>query len=192
MELELIEAFIPETLILMHPTCYIPEWFAKEGDEDLATMPLTQGFSRLSFSVETVILLSMHNQNEAAKILRDAAQAYKVDVDAIAAKIKQEFAGQGEVENRDEADQELTIQAANESSKESSRSIGTVSFTLSRWAHSRAPHFSVRLPALSRCSPERGRLLRPPRSASPGSKPEVPTRLVELGLDQLMQLGGLE
>ena len=42
--------------------------------------------------VETVILLSMHNQNDAAKILRDAAHAYKVDVDAISATVKQEFA----------------------------------------------------------------------------------------------------
>ncbi len=42
--------------------------------------------------VETVILLSMHNQADAAKILRDAAQLYKVDVDAISATVKQEFA----------------------------------------------------------------------------------------------------
>jgi len=42
--------------------------------------------------VETVILLSMHNQTDAARILRDAAQVYKVDVDAISAAVKQEFA----------------------------------------------------------------------------------------------------
>lgn len=42
--------------------------------------------------VETVILLSMHNQSDTAKILRDAAQAYKVDVDVISATVKQEFA----------------------------------------------------------------------------------------------------
>ena len=42
--------------------------------------------------VETVILLSMHNQADAAKILRDAALAYKVDVDTISATVKQEFA----------------------------------------------------------------------------------------------------
>ena len=42
--------------------------------------------------VGTVILLSMHNQADAAKILRDASQVYKVDVDAISATIKQEFA----------------------------------------------------------------------------------------------------
>ncbi|HTU33189.1 MAG TPA: hypothetical protein VMF66_05245 [Candidatus Acidoferrum sp.] len=41
--------------------------------------------------VETAILLSMHNQTDAAKILRDAAHAYKVDVDAISATVKQEF-----------------------------------------------------------------------------------------------------
>ncbi|HTV06209.1 MAG TPA: hypothetical protein VME86_12645 [Acidobacteriaceae bacterium] len=42
--------------------------------------------------VETVILLSMHNQTDAAKTLRDAAHTYKVDVDAISAIVKQEFA----------------------------------------------------------------------------------------------------
>jgi ParB family transcriptional regulator, chromosome partitioning protein len=42
--------------------------------------------------VETVILLSMHNQADTAKILRDAAQTYKVDVEAISARVKQEFA----------------------------------------------------------------------------------------------------
>ncbi len=42
--------------------------------------------------IETTILLSMHNQSDAAKILRDAAHAYKVDVDAISATVKQEFA----------------------------------------------------------------------------------------------------
>lgn len=41
--------------------------------------------------VETVILLSMHNQTDTAKILRDAAHSYKVDVDAISATVKQEF-----------------------------------------------------------------------------------------------------
>lgn len=42
--------------------------------------------------VETAILLSVHNQTDAAKILRDAAHPYKVDVDAISASVKQEFA----------------------------------------------------------------------------------------------------
>jgi ParB family transcriptional regulator, chromosome partitioning protein len=42
--------------------------------------------------VEAVILLSMHNQADAAKVLRDAAQVYKVDTDAISATVKQEFA----------------------------------------------------------------------------------------------------
>jgi ParB family chromosome partitioning protein len=42
--------------------------------------------------VETVILLSTHNQTDTPKILRDAAHAYKVDVDAISAGVKQEFA----------------------------------------------------------------------------------------------------
>jgi len=42
--------------------------------------------------IETTILLSMHNQTDAAKNLRDAAHAYKVDVDAISSTVKQEFA----------------------------------------------------------------------------------------------------
>jgi ParB family transcriptional regulator, chromosome partitioning protein len=42
--------------------------------------------------VETVILLSMHNQADAATILRNAAQVYKVDVEAISATVKHEFA----------------------------------------------------------------------------------------------------
>ena len=42
--------------------------------------------------VETAILLSMHNQTDAAKNLRDAAHVYKVDVDAISTTVRQEFA----------------------------------------------------------------------------------------------------
>ena len=42
--------------------------------------------------IETAILLSMHNQTDAGRVLRDAAQVYKVDVDAITTKVKQEFA----------------------------------------------------------------------------------------------------
>ena len=42
--------------------------------------------------VEAVILLSASKQSDGGKILRAAAQAYKVDTDAIALKIKHEFA----------------------------------------------------------------------------------------------------
>jgi ParB family chromosome partitioning protein len=42
--------------------------------------------------VEMVILLSMRPEADSAKVLRDAAQAYKVDIEAITANIKQEFA----------------------------------------------------------------------------------------------------
>ena len=41
--------------------------------------------------VETVILLSMNNPTDATRILREAAQVYKVDVDSISAKVKEEF-----------------------------------------------------------------------------------------------------
>ena len=53
--------------------------------------------------VETVILLSMHNQADTAKILRDAAQVYKVDVDAISATVKQEFAAKDKGKARKKA-----------------------------------------------------------------------------------------
>ena len=42
--------------------------------------------------VRVVILLSAKTQPDGGKILRAAAQAYKVDTDAIAHKVKQEFA----------------------------------------------------------------------------------------------------
>jgi ParB family chromosome partitioning protein len=42
--------------------------------------------------VETVILLSVRTQSDGGKVLRTAAQVYKVDTDAIALKVKQEFA----------------------------------------------------------------------------------------------------
>ncbi len=40
----------------------------------------------------TVILLSARTQNDGGKVLRAAAQVYKVDTDAIALKVKHEFA----------------------------------------------------------------------------------------------------
>jgi ParB family chromosome partitioning protein len=42
--------------------------------------------------VEGIILLSARNQPDAGKVLRNAALAYKVNTDAIALKVKQEFA----------------------------------------------------------------------------------------------------
>ena len=42
--------------------------------------------------VEAVILLSMRSAGDADPVLRDAASLYKVDVDGISAKVKQEFA----------------------------------------------------------------------------------------------------
>jgi ParB family chromosome partitioning protein len=42
--------------------------------------------------VEVVILLAASHGNS-AQVLRDAATAYKVDTDAIATEVKQEFAG---------------------------------------------------------------------------------------------------
>ena len=42
--------------------------------------------------IETVILLSVRSQPDGGKVLRTAAQAYRVDTDAVAVKVKQEFA----------------------------------------------------------------------------------------------------
>ena len=42
-------------------------------------------------ATESDILLSARSQNDGGKFLRAAAQAYKVDTDAIALKVKQEF-----------------------------------------------------------------------------------------------------
>jgi ParB family chromosome partitioning protein len=42
--------------------------------------------------VETAILLSARTQPDGGKVLRVAAQTYKVDTDAVALKVKQEFA----------------------------------------------------------------------------------------------------
>ena len=42
--------------------------------------------------VEAVILLSMRTDADTVKVLHDAAQTYKVDIEAISAKVKQEFA----------------------------------------------------------------------------------------------------
>ena len=53
--------------------------------------------------VEAVILLSMHNQSDSAKILRDAVTAYKVDIEAISATVKQEFAAKEKVKSAKKA-----------------------------------------------------------------------------------------
>jgi len=42
--------------------------------------------------VETVILNSTHSPTDSGKVLKGAADLYKVDVAAITAKVKQEFA----------------------------------------------------------------------------------------------------
>ena len=42
--------------------------------------------------IEAVILLSAKSQSDGGKVLRAAAQAYGVDTDAVALKVKQEFA----------------------------------------------------------------------------------------------------
>ena len=53
--------------------------------------------------VETVILLSARTQPDGGKVLRAAAQAYKVDTDAIALKVKQEFSAKEKVRKAPQA-----------------------------------------------------------------------------------------
>src|SRR6185437_5222859 len=53
--------------------------------------------------VETAILLSMHNQTDAAKNLHEAAQVYKVDVDDITKQVKQEFAAKEKAKSEKKA-----------------------------------------------------------------------------------------
>lgn len=77
------------------------------------------------FLVETVILLPMYNQNDAAKILRDAAQTHKVRVNAISAAVKQER------ESREEGSTQAEGQRTTESTEEAGRHV-----TLNRTEHS--------------------------------------------------------
>jgi ParB family chromosome partitioning protein len=68
----------------------------KDGDAPAkllsAFLPKAEESKLGRIMVETAILLSMHNQTDTAKVLRDAAQFYKVDIEEITAKVKQEFA----------------------------------------------------------------------------------------------------
>ena len=62
--------------------------------------------------VETVILFSMRTDTDTAKVLRDAAQTYKVDIEAIAAKVKQEFAAKEKAKATKEATPKPPAKAA--------------------------------------------------------------------------------
>ena len=91
--------------------------------------------------VETAILLSMHNQTDAAKILRDAAHAYKVDVDAISATVKQEFAAKEKAKTTKKPAPKSAVEAREESSGITSNQPETFAEPARP-----APHFCVRLP----------------------------------------------
>jgi ParB family chromosome partitioning protein len=61
--------------------------------------------------VAITVLQSAHSSNESAKALREAAEFYKVDVAAITAKVKQEFAAKGKTQaTRKEAGKATAIQ----------------------------------------------------------------------------------
>jgi ParB family transcriptional regulator, chromosome partitioning protein len=69
---------------------------AKEGESVgrlLATVLRKADESELGRAmVETAILLAARSQSDGGKVLKAAAQTYKVDTDAIALKVKQDFA----------------------------------------------------------------------------------------------------
>jgi ParB family chromosome partitioning protein len=50
-----------------------------------------------SLIIETAILLTVRTQPDGSKVLRAAAQVYKVDTDAITLKVKQEFVAKEKV-----------------------------------------------------------------------------------------------
>jgi ParB family chromosome partitioning protein len=85
-----------------------------------AFMPKAEESKLGHILVETVILLSMHNQTDTAKVLRDAAQTYKVDVDGISATVKQEFAAK---EKGKAAKKEAPKQAAKQQPKAAKKSV---------------------------------------------------------------------
>ena len=53
--------------------------------------------------VAITILQSAHSSNESAKALREAAEFYKVDVAAVTARVKQEFAAKEKVKETKKA-----------------------------------------------------------------------------------------
>jgi ParB family chromosome partitioning protein len=57
--------------------------------------------------IEAVILLSASKQADGSKILRSAAQAYKVDTDSIALKVKQEFSAKEKVRKESQAAEKI-------------------------------------------------------------------------------------
>ncbi|MGC2162274.1 MAG: ParB/RepB/Spo0J family partition protein [Silvibacterium sp.] len=69
--------------------------------------------------VEAVILLSMHNQADTVKILRDAAQTYKVDVEAISAVVKQEFAAKDKAKTAKKAAPKPPVKQQTKAAKKS-------------------------------------------------------------------------
>lgn len=68
---------------------------AKEGESSDKLMAVflrkADEVALCRFMVESVILLALRSQSDGGKALRAAAQTYKVDADAIALKVKQEF-----------------------------------------------------------------------------------------------------
>jgi ParB family chromosome partitioning protein len=67
--------------------------------------------------VESVILLAMHNQSGTAKILRESATAYKVDIDAISATVKQEFAAKEKAKSTKKSTPKPPAKAQSKSAK---------------------------------------------------------------------------
>jgi ParB family chromosome partitioning protein len=66
--------------------------------------------------VETAILLSARTQPDSGKVLRAAAQVYKVDTDAIALKVKHEFAAKEKAKTEKKAEPKAATKALKKTS----------------------------------------------------------------------------
>jgi ParB family transcriptional regulator, chromosome partitioning protein len=65
--------------------------------------------------IEMVILQSTQSQTESARVLREAAQVYKVDIEAINVKVKQEFAAKDKEKAAKKAEPKPHTKAAKKS-----------------------------------------------------------------------------
>ncbi len=65
--------------------------------------------------VETAILQSSRSETNAATALKEATQHYKVDIEAITAKVKQEFAAKERAKAQKKADAKPHVKAAKKS-----------------------------------------------------------------------------
>jgi ParB family chromosome partitioning protein len=82
-----------------------------------AFLPKAEESTVCRILVESAILLAMHNQSDTTKILRDAATAYKVDIEAISTTVKQEFAAKEKAKSTKKAAPKPPAKAQSKSAK---------------------------------------------------------------------------